>query len=735
MDFNILTFHSALNHGAVLQAFALQTFIESLGYEAGVYDYRPSTAGRYAGFKGKLFKAIRKLDESDYLKKEKRFSEFVENYLHLNTEQNPKVFLAGSDQVWNTASLNPMYFLRFASADIVKASYAASMASSDIPETKKDKLSRYLRTIDFLSVRENGIKNSLGKLTDKPISVNIDPTFLLSHSKWESVMSPVMGIPDKYTLVYIMHLSKNVNKLLKWLKKETGDKIIVIDGQGTVQGKLTALVYNDIALHDVGPREFLWLMAHAQRIVTSSFHGTAFSIIFRKEFYSIVNPAAPSRIHSLLELLGLQEVSELEENFDRNINIDWNRVSDILAEEIESSKQYLNKVYQKGLQKKSTRLNGDIAGVVQEGSCAGCTACASVCPCDAISMQISDMGFLRPILDRDKCIGCSKCINTCPVENFNGLVRKKAVYGWNKSADILMKSSSGGAFRAIADKVLSDDGIVYGASFADDYRTVVFVDSDNVPLEKMQKSKYTVSNPTGIFRKIKEDLHAHRKVLFCGTPCQCAGLRMYLNGKSEDLITVDFVCGGMASLKFWNEHLDQIEVRSKSKIKLVDFRPKDYGWGRYYIQYVYNTGRKVITREYNDTYFKCFADEHISVSRNCLECDFHALHAADITIADFWGYKSAHLEVNHDGTSMIIANSEKGIEMLERLDNLEMYELPLPLTDYAFGANNPSASKLKLHREYFDRCMQEGFEKVSREMFGVGVVSQTKKWVKNKVKR
>lgn len=228
MDFNIITYHSALNHGAVLQAFALQSFIEEQGYEAGVYDYRPSVAGRYSGLKGRIFYLIRKLDEDEYLRKEKRFAEFIEGYLHLNTEQNPKIFLTGSDQVWNTASINPMYFLRFVTDDVVKASYAASMVNSVIDEKNKNKVTRYLRDMDFVSVREEGIKKAFSEITDQPISVNIDPTFLLNRSKWEKVMSPVDGIPDKYTLVYIMHLSKNVNKLLKWLKKKLATKLFVL---------------------------------------------------------------------------------------------------------------------------------------------------------------------------------------------------------------------------------------------------------------------------------------------------------------------------------------------------------------------------------------------------------------------------------------------------------------------------------------------------------------------------
>lgn len=737
MDFNIITFHNALNHGAVLQTYALQTFIEELGFSASIYDYRRPTANKYAGLKGKFFKLLRDLDKADYFKKESNFDDFLNTYLHLSKEEECKVFLSGSDQVWNTgSSMDSMYFLQFVPEGVIRASYAASMGSTEISEDKKDRIRKYLDSIDFISVREGGVKEAISKITSNDIYVNIDPTFLLDVERWRKLELPVQDTPEKYILVYIMHFSRNVNKLLKWLKSETGAEIVVIDSQGTVQGKLTNLVVNDKSFHHIGPREFLWLVDHAQSVVTSSFHGTAFSIIFKKEFYSIVNPAAPSRLMNLLRLLELRGVSEDATSFVRNNEIDWDGVRKEIKHEREKAEEYLRRVYSFAGKKvkRNTPKKGNVDIVAEH--CVGCSVCASVCPTNAISMELSKEGFLYPKINGGKCVNCSKCINTCPAVNFEGLTRKSAFYGWHKDDNILFNSSSGGAFHALAKSVIDKGGVDYSAVYSDDFRSVFFSDSDRTDIIELQKSKYTVSNPTGIYEKMKQQLQFERKVLFCGTPCQVAGLMRYLGEKEyENLITVDFVCGGMASLRFYREHIQKLEEKKQSRITKIDFRPKDVGWGKHHLLVTFKNGDRIFTREYNDAYFKCFAIEHISVRRSCLECDWHALHRSDITLADFWGYNAAKVEVNPLGTSLIVANSEKGTEAITSMKEFHLQRLEMPLADYAFGCLNPSKEKLRQQTIFFKNACDTGFEKTAIEMYGVGAINQVKKKVNSKLKR
>lgn len=346
MNFNILTFHRAYNYGAVLQAFALQEFISNMGYSCGVYDYIAPSENRLVGIKGKILQAVQQLNKKDCAIREAKYREFAETALHLNKEENSDIYVSGSDQVFNPCgAFDSHYFLQFAPEEALRISYAASMGEGTIPENRVDTLGKYVSGFDMISVREAYDKERLSPLCNQEIHIHVDPSMLHDKTFWRQHMEPVEGVPEKYILVYVLHRPKNINKLLKWLKKETGAKILVVDGQGVVQGVMTHLVKHDKALHRVGPREFLWLMDHAQCVVTSSFHGTAFSLLFEKEFYSLVNMVRPSRIKNILAKVGLQPVSEETETFRRQGAVNWAEVEHILQEERQRSRTYITQAY------------------------------------------------------------------------------------------------------------------------------------------------------------------------------------------------------------------------------------------------------------------------------------------------------------------------------------------------------------------------------------------------------
>ena len=731
MDFNIVTFHTAFNHGAVLQTLALQEFIKEQGYSVGVYDYRPPYTNPFTGTKGKVFKVLRKIHEKEYIEKENRFHEFVDNNLNLNLEMDSRIYLSGSDQVWNpTGSMNPIYFLRFVGDKSVRASYAASMGTSKVPEIKEELFKRYIDRFDRVSVREPDVKECVSKFYSGDISVNVDPTLLMKADFWRQYMREVPGLPDDFILAYILHLPKNANELLKWLQKETGAKVVLIDGQGA----MTHLVRNDLALHNVGPREFIWLVNEAKAVVTSSFHGTAFSVIFHKEFYSIVNPAAPSRINNILSLVGLKPVNETDSlaDFTRNTNINWDSVGDILDRERLRSADYLKSVFDFSCGKYRKQLCGTVE--LMKERCTGCSACEASCPVDAIKMHLNVEGFFEPDIDKEKCINCSKCIKACPLDKKIGKPKLKSYYGWHRNPQVRFNSSSGGVFRALADNVLSTGGIVFGAVYSDDWRSIEFSDSDHSSMEELQKSKYSVSNPSGVYKKIKEQLESGRKVLFCGTPCQNAGLTTYLSKEYENLIRCDFVCGGMASLAFYREYLEYLSSKFDSKIESVDFRPKDKGWGKQRIKVNFENGKEYMTRSHMDYYFKCFANEHISVRETCLDCEFYSYHVSDITLADFWGYKTAKIKGNKEGLSLIITNTDKGKISIEKCKSLMLFELDSKFSDYAVRSKSPNIAKIKQRREYFEKAKLLGFVKAASVLYEVSELSHIKAFVKGKLK-
>ena len=347
MDFDILTFHRAYNYGAVLQACALQEFVHQLGFSCGVYDYNPPTANASVGGKAKLLKIVQQFNKKDILLRQERFHSFVGRFLNLNQDTNCSYYIAGSDQVWNPkGQMDPMFFLRFADPEAVRVSYAASLGAQDIPEDRAPLFREYLNDFDFLSVREKFDCERLRAVTDKEIAVHMDPSFLHDADFWQDKMTKVNGIPERYTLMYLLHKPKNINLLVKWLKKETGNPVVLIDGQGAVQGCLAWLVKHDKMVQGIGPAEFLWLISHAQSVITSSFHGTAFSIVFQKEFYAVTREGN-TRISHLLDLLGLQPVLESDQSFQRNNQINWDTVFSEIQRERDKAKDYFLQIVQK----------------------------------------------------------------------------------------------------------------------------------------------------------------------------------------------------------------------------------------------------------------------------------------------------------------------------------------------------------------------------------------------------
>lgn len=725
VDFNIVTFHTATNYGAVLQTFALQEFITKLGYEAGVFDYRPNNKVNSRDIKTRLIHIAQRKNQKEERIKEAKFRNFENQYLHKNGSKESRVFIAGSDQVWNaTGPMDSTYFLRFVGDNSVRASYAASMRKAIIPKDRIDFFKEYINRFDAFSVREEDVKNLISEYVDEQISVNVDPTLLLDSKFWTSyAKKPTVSLPDQYILAYILHKPNNINLLIDWLQKETGIKVVLLDSQGV----LSYFVKNDLSLLNIGPEEFLWLFANANAVVTSSFHGTAFSIIFQKEFYSIVNSAAPSRITNILDLLGINAISDDQTSFVRNDSINWALVNSILDKERKRSKIYIDDVYALYEKKKNYRSEGTVETFVDR--CTGCATCEAVCPTKAITMKMNEQGFYEPVVSHEKCFHCGKCINECPLKKKQGILRVATYYGKHKDKSVVLSSSSGGAFRGLAETVLAEGGMVFGAVYSPDNKEVLFSDTDRCDLKELQRSKYTVSNPSGIYIKIKEKLDSGRKVLFCGTPCQCAGLTSFLSKEYDNLIRCDFLCGGMASLKFYQEHLVTLEKKYESKIVSINFRPKKKGWGKHYLSVFFENGKELFVRDFCDAYFNCFVEEHVSVRKTCLDCEFRVFHVSDITLADFWGYKAAGVKKDKEGLSLIVANTNRGKEVIEKSTNLDIKQIDNSYSTYGFSGKIANVKKVRQQEQFFETVKELGFERTAEKLYPASMSNHAKKYV------
>lgn len=220
----------------------------------------------------------------------------------------------------------------------------------------------------------------------------------------------------------------------------------------------------------------------------------------------------------------------------------------------------------------------------QGKDCCGCTACASICGKKAITMAPDSLGFLYPQVDTDLCVDCGLCEKVCNFSNDYSTPENFSVpepYGVRlKDNSEVMKSRSGGAFKAFSDWVLNRNGVVYGAGFKEHFKVAHCRATTPEERDIMRGSKYVQSDLHGVFQSVKSDLVQGKWVLFSGTPCQTSALQSYLPIKLQsNLLLVDIVCHGVPSPKFWKDYIDYIEQKEGKEIIKVYFRDKEkFGW-------------------------------------------------------------------------------------------------------------------------------------------------------------
>ena len=367
MIIKTITCHHVYNYGATLQAYALQSYLESLGHKVGIIDYRLPTHIRYELFKpypnGRYYKITKKLPMLNYLitpiknrsmfktwGRKKSFDIFDKKYLNIDTptyhsyndiKNNPPkadIFIAGSDQIWNPQMLNGTdlgYYLDFGDEKIRRFSYAASLGVNEISDKQEAFMKKMLDKFEAISVREESGLNILMKAGIKA-QRDVDPVFLLNHSEWVHNLDLSLT-KNNYILVYdFTHDDIKIKEFVQDLSHKMRLKILAINDYENTP-------YADVQINNAGPIEFLQYLINARYIVANSFHATAFSLIFHKDFaiFPLISQSNPSRITDLLRNIGLinhfqpKDVSVIDEN------IKWDIVDKKLNSDIEISKQYL----------------------------------------------------------------------------------------------------------------------------------------------------------------------------------------------------------------------------------------------------------------------------------------------------------------------------------------------------------------------------------------------------------
>lgn len=201
--------------------------------------------------------------------------------------------------------------------------------------------------------------------------------------------------------------------------------------------------------------------------------------------------------------------------------------------------------------------------------CTGCHACYNICPKNAIKMVENSEGFLYPVIDKDKCINCNLCTKVCPLFKKDKVEHKipETYACYNKDNNIIKNSSSGGIFYLLAENILKNNGVVFGAGF-DEEHNVIHIKAETLEeLSKLMGSKYVQSSIRDTYKETKKLLEEDRYVLFTGTPCQIQGLKLFLNKDYDKLYLQDIICHGVPSPKMWKKYKDCLEKNIIQKLK------------------------------------------------------------------------------------------------------------------------------------------------------------------------
>ena len=307
--------------------------------------------------------------------------------------------------------------------------------------------------------------------------------------------------------------------------------------------------------------------------------------------------------------------------------------------------------------------------ITDKAACCGCTACTSICPNGCIIMIEDDEGFKYPEVNPATCINCGLCEKVCPMKQPKTENRVLKVYSAKNNDETVRKmSSSGGVFSSLAQFVIRDGGVVVGCTLDESLRARHIVARNENELMAFRSSKYVQSELDGVFIAVKKDLREGKKVLFSGTPCQVAGLRKFLMKEYEDLFCVDVLCHGVPSPKLYKDYIDRKEREFGSRAVSINFRNKQKGWKRLFIEVIFANSDRYFKFSGFDPYMSLFLNNK-SQRSSCFHCPFTTVsRQGDISLGDFWGIGKKYPDYDDDkGISMILVNSDKGRRLFNQV--------------------------------------------------------------------
>lgn len=321
-----------------------------------------------------------------------------------------------------------------------------------------------------------------------------------------------------------------------------------------------------------------------------------------------------------------------------------------------------------------------------KSKCCGCKTCSIVCPKSCISFSKDSIGAMYPIVDQEKCINCGKCETVCPIlKKFDNSIGRSAYAAFSKHDDIRFRGSSGGLFETVSSFIINKSGCVFASKFDETLRLKGFEAQSITEVQKLTKSKYLQSDNISLFPIIRQRVLEGKQVLFCGTPCQVAALKLYLGKLSEreNVLLMDFFCHGVPSQDLFDKCIRFVESREGIHITSYEFRTKKVGGATphyYTTTYEKNGASKKRTRLYIKDPFYLGFQKYITLRDSCYRCPYgKGNHCGDITVGDFHDIDKYVEGINRfDGVSSVLINTDKGERIWSLIkDQLNVHEVDI----------------------------------------------------------
>ena len=660
------------NYGSLLNGYSTYLILKSLGLS--VLNIVTPNNG-FEPHTEKLFNAVYPEEDISPVLPFKRVPEFNDNC---------DMFLTGSDQIWKNnqgdeSELDYSYYFRlnFAEDKKKKVSFATSFGNYTPEDEKvqrayKNLLQRY----SSISVREDEAVQICHDYFGIEATQVMEPVLNVGLDVWHKLAeySEYKKEEEPYIITYILDPTPEKAKAIQYYSDKLGIKAInILDGfiEHYQDNKNKLNLPN--TLPNVWCADLIKYFINSSFVISDSFHGTTFALMFNKPFISITNiKRGINRFETILNKVNLTDRIVDEEDIPQDdkflSSIDFSYTNKILEDERVRSVAWLKSALL-GSNVTASKIKKTVV-LLPEKLCMGCGACMSVCTKDAVKIDTDKYGVYKAQIDDTKCIKCGLCYDVCAATNLpNNLnCSEPLAYAFIcKDKKLLLQSSSGGAFSELAKVTLRNGGSVAGVSWNDEFNTEHIIINTIDDLTKLQKSKYLQSYLGNIFNEIKILLNNNKNLLFSGCPCQVAGLKKFLGKNYSNLLLVDIICAQCPSAGIFKKYFN--ETFEKDTIKSYNFRHKleeDKVWQSGNIIIKYKNGNEEIKKNSNEDKFYVAQTKCIIASAHCRNCNYQGLpRFGDLTIGDCWGIQDYDKTIDASkGVSVILVNNTKGEDFL-----------------------------------------------------------------------